>query len=349
MALPVTFTGADNDLISTIGFTRFSGDTGTVVISDNNACRPGSTASSVYYYYDTDIPSSADYDVQIDFAFKSNGKTQRFGIIGRGATDAKTFYLARINFVAFAATANLQLFKAVAGTFTQLGSNYSFSVTASTTGVIKLSMSGSTIKAFLDGVERISVTDTAITASGRAGIYNTADDAITNTTGFHFDNLNGTFASAGGITATLAATEANDTLVSAAALPITATAASTEANDTLVSAASLAISATLSLTEANDTLTSAASLPISATLASTEADDTLVSEADLVGPVSASLAVTEGNDTCISAASITQPVVESSGGTQRERRTQQLSREEVLQINKQVMELVFDEFRRLAA
>lgn len=198
MALPVTFGGTAGSDITTEGFNKLSGDTGSVVISGAARCRPGSTASSVQYTWPTDLPPSADYDVEVDFINLATSKTQRFGIIGRASSTARTFYLLRINHIAFDTNSNLQLYKAVSGTFTQLGSNFAFAASGAS-GTLRLSMSGTSIKGFIDGVERISATDSAISSAGRIGIYNTADDTITNSDGYHFDNLTASFAGAGGL------------------------------------------------------------------------------------------------------------------------------------------------------
>lgn len=195
MTLPVTFGGTAGNDITTEGFTKYSGDTGSLIISDSGRCRPVTNSAAVEYLWPTDTPSSADYWVEADYIFLSNTTVQRCGVIGRASDAARTFYMARIYNIA-ASTSNVQLFKAVAGTFTQLGSNYSIS--SSGTYTIRLDMSGSTIRALVNGVERISVTDTSITAAGKIGLYHSGDtQSHSNTTGFHIDNFTASFASAG--------------------------------------------------------------------------------------------------------------------------------------------------------
>lgn len=195
MTLPVTFGGTAGNDITTEGFTKYSGDTGSLIISNAGRCRPVTNSATVEYLWPTDTPSSADYWVEADYVFLSNTTVQRCGVIGRASDAARTFYMARIYNIA-ASTSNVQLFKAVAGTFTQLGSNYA--VSSSGTYTIRLDMSGSTIRALVNGVERISVTDTSITAAGKIGFYHSGDtQSHSNTTGFHIDNLTASFASAG--------------------------------------------------------------------------------------------------------------------------------------------------------
>jgi hypothetical protein len=82
----------------------------------------------------------------------------------------------------------------VAGTSTVLGS-YSETLTALSTYALKLDMDGSTIRLLVNGVERVSATDTAITSAGRGGVrlgYASASgaaDTPSDTTGLHVDNL----------------------------------------------------------------------------------------------------------------------------------------------------------------
>jgi len=64
----------------------------------------------------------------------------------------------------------IHLYKRVSGSFTQLGSTVSVTVNVGTDYVVKLHMQGTTIKAFLDEVEKISVTDSALAGPGDAGI-----------------------------------------------------------------------------------------------------------------------------------------------------------------------------------
>ena len=65
----------------------------------------------------------------------------------------------------------LQLYKFVAGSATQLGSNYDITGVWGSDGVsatITLDMVGTTIRALIDDVEHISVTDSDVTAAGYA-------------------------------------------------------------------------------------------------------------------------------------------------------------------------------------
>ncbi len=106
----------------------------------------------------------------------------------------------------------------------------------------------------------------------------------------------------GPISATLAATEANDTISAAATLPVIATLTATEANDTISAAATLPVTATLTATEAADTLSAAAGNIVGATLSVTEANDTLSGAA--VAVVGATLTITESADALAAAGTL---------------------------------------------
>lgn len=198
MALPVSGWGNAGADITGVGFAKASGDSGSVVASTGGAAAyPSSISSSVQYTWPVDLPPNANYWVELKYELKDLSKTQRIGPTGRGAVNTRDFYLARIYYIAFASQANLQLFKAVGGTFTQLGSNYAFNVSAGGTYTVRLDMNGTTIRALLDGTQRISVTDSSHSGAGRAGIYNTADVAGSDTQGFHIDEFTTSFAAAG--------------------------------------------------------------------------------------------------------------------------------------------------------
>ncbi|MCM3750315.1 hypothetical protein M3223_23700 [Paenibacillus pasadenensis] len=110
-----------------------------------------------------------NYEVQADVNFLSRTSTAATGIIGR-YTDNNNYYYLRLN----AGENKLQLLKKAGGTFTMLA-NLSQSVSLQTMYNLKLSMIGGTIKGYLNGAEKIVVTDTSLTA-GKIGIrtYNQA-------------------------------------------------------------------------------------------------------------------------------------------------------------------------------
>jgi hypothetical protein len=122
--------------------------------------------------YPSGSPGSADYQVQGDYWF-SGTKALGLSLVGRLDTAADTFYWARHN----PSTNNWELIKRVAAANTTLGT---FNDTGFTTGVtraIKLEMIGTAIKVYVDGTQRISVTDSAISAAGKGGVLAQGDSS----------------------------------------------------------------------------------------------------------------------------------------------------------------------------
>ncbi len=145
----------------------------------NNRMRAG---SSTGVYRNAAAPPSADYYVECVLDFLTTITADNIGVTGRAAAAANTFYFARWS----QSAGGFQLFKCVAGTNTQLGSTY---VSAFTSGsrTIRLTMTGSSIVMSIDGVERVSVTDTAIAAAGFAGVR--CGLAHGTTTGIHMASI----------------------------------------------------------------------------------------------------------------------------------------------------------------
>lgn len=155
-----------------------SGDDATI---ESNRAGSRSVGNTTKLYYHQGAPAAADYSVSSDVYCVTNLGSG--GICGRINTAANTFYISRCD----AAAAGYALYKAVSGTFTQLGSTSSATFSSSTTYQVKLKMVGSTIELFKagEGTATISVTDTAITAAGKSGFRHNANQ----TTGFHIDNF----------------------------------------------------------------------------------------------------------------------------------------------------------------
>ena len=91
------------------------------------------------------------------------------GVSGNGGATARhldchNFYLAYLNFSGEAA-----LYKRVAGTFTLLSTTSGAGL--ATTATVKVTVSGTEIKAFHNGVEKLSASDSAITDANSAGMY----------------------------------------------------------------------------------------------------------------------------------------------------------------------------------
>ncbi|MDA2923343.1 DUF2341 domain-containing protein [Acidobacteria bacterium AH-259-L09] len=106
-------------------------------------------------------PSSANYRVQVDVT--SAPETVGVSVIAR-ATDASNFYEVLYN----QADGILQVWKEVAGTRTQIGTDVT--VPATDTPTLAIDVNGTTIKSFYKGVEKHSITDTALSATGFGGV-----------------------------------------------------------------------------------------------------------------------------------------------------------------------------------
>lgn len=122
-------------------------------------------------------PNSPDYSIQGDVSIVSGGNEASVGLVGRYA-DTTHFYMARVN----VQSTNLELYL-FNGSATLLGS-YAMSAVKDTVYTLKLELIGSAIKAYLNGVERISVTNAVLTAAGKA-----ATRCFINNAGANFPDL----------------------------------------------------------------------------------------------------------------------------------------------------------------
>jgi hypothetical protein len=168
-------------------WTEHPGQGTTGVVSSEGRLRRSGSQGALYYTSAT--PSSANYLVEADVHVKSILANDVAGIVGRfdtaSAAGAGTNYLARYD----VPSGSWQLRKNTATGGTALGA-YAQTLTAGQTYRLGLQVSGSTIKMFVDGVERASATDTEITAAGRGGVRLGPGTAVpTNTAGLHMDNF----------------------------------------------------------------------------------------------------------------------------------------------------------------
>lgn len=159
-----------------------------LVISNANRCRTtGSSGTARCYRMATD-PGADAYDVycNIRFVTYDTATGQAIGPAGRIDTSANTMYFARHNPVA----GQWQLFKTVAGVSTSLGT-YSQTFSAGDEPLAKLTLrtSGNTVELLVDGVSRITSTDTAITARGLGGIREGSGQPGGNSVQVHVDNF----------------------------------------------------------------------------------------------------------------------------------------------------------------
>jgi hypothetical protein len=124
---------------------------------NSNTCYPATlSANEALATLDSTIT-----DVKVKLTPTTMSTAGRFAsVVGRYA-DNNNYYLAQTD------TSNSQLYKRVAGTYTQLGSDAA-AVAAGT--VLELRCVGSTISLWGNGVELVSVTDTDLTAGTNCGV-----------------------------------------------------------------------------------------------------------------------------------------------------------------------------------
>lgn len=147
------------------GWARLYSDGGNprysvIALTDRCKCSTGANDSGVVYTANATYPG-ADYEVQVTWTGASNFATRPQYLIARLA-DIENMYALRLASVA----SGCQLYKKVGGTWSALGT----AVTIAVGSVVKLSVNGTAIKVHDDGVEVISVTDSALSAAGKAGL-----------------------------------------------------------------------------------------------------------------------------------------------------------------------------------
>lgn len=137
--------------------------------------------------------TTADYSVQADC--NRNGASSWMGVAGRRvdySTDDSDLYCV----IGSSTDGEWRLYKQVSATWTQLDS-YAATIADATFYTVKLEMNGTTIKGYIDGTERLSATDSSLSASGDAGISNYESGVGT---GYQFDNFTADTLAAGGAT-----------------------------------------------------------------------------------------------------------------------------------------------------
>ena len=155
--------------------------TGAMVISDANRARRSIGNNTCYYH--SGAPASANYYVQCNVHQLSSVSQQ--GIAGRIDTVLDTMYYARHN----TAFERWDLRKLVAGVDSALG-NFSQTLSNGVTYTAILKMDGDQISLYVDGVLRVGpITDSDISAAGKAGFRISGATGETNSTGKHLDNF----------------------------------------------------------------------------------------------------------------------------------------------------------------
>lgn len=158
-----TFTDSDGTLLQnhtpTVGgsWTKLVGGTGADIEIYSNRATPSGDG---VVYYNGGTPASAEYDVTL--TIKNAGSSNyTIGQYGRLSPAAETGYLAWVVSSAY------YLYRAVAGVFTELGI---WATAPAANDVVKLEIRDATKRLFVNGTQRISSGDNAVTAAGKAGL-----------------------------------------------------------------------------------------------------------------------------------------------------------------------------------
>lgn len=186
-----TFRGTDDTEITSRGGEigtwayHIYGPSGGAIIHSNRACR----GTGTFVLKSSSGAVSADYVITGQFYIVSNAGAT--GIYGRVGND-ETWY--ELDLTWNGSTQELNLYKAVSGNYTLLAT-YAPNLSVGSTYEIKLSMVGTAIKAYINGVQRISVTDSAISSAGAAGF--SIGTGNTTTAGYHLDSIQAEYVPSG--------------------------------------------------------------------------------------------------------------------------------------------------------
>ena len=164
---------AISSYISPCGYTfaEYTGDGSATQTPLLYGVGPAGTVNSATQYGDalsSYTPTSADYCSSMTFTNTFSNVNNQAALWGRASSGANTNYF--FGGIPHGASSTFQLFKVVAGSATQLGSNYVFTWAGGASHTLKLCTIGTAITAYVDGVAQIGpITDSAISAVGQAG------------------------------------------------------------------------------------------------------------------------------------------------------------------------------------
>jgi hypothetical protein len=180
------------------GWVEVSGDWSII----SNQLSPGTTGGTVIVRAASAMASNDNF-AQVTIAATT---AVSHGVWCRGDTTLNNGYAVRNN------GSSWGLFSVVSGAFTSIGS---YAAAAAPGDVVKIQAVGSTIKVFVNGVQRISVTDTAVTTGTYVGVRSEAN------TGLAFDNFSAADVVAGATLSIAAETSSAQTLAGAKTASLT--------------------------------------------------------------------------------------------------------------------------------
>ncbi|AEI44070.1 family 16 glycoside hydrolase [Paenibacillus mucilaginosus] len=109
--------------------------------------------------------SPADVNVTVAVKAHDTGAQASTGLIARATPDFGSYYTLRINYE----LNKIQLYKKVNGTWTRLGEADLFA-NPGTWYVLRLELKGSSLKGYVNGVEKVNVTDSSLSGEGHVGL-----------------------------------------------------------------------------------------------------------------------------------------------------------------------------------
>ena len=163
-----TFTAANGTLLqnhvsdSGATWTKSTGGGASNLTVDTDRIYSPVNGSGWTPYYTSALSTNADYDIQADIRAPYSGASS-FHVCGRIATNSLDAYCAGLN------NGVWKLYKRVGSTITLLG-QYVGDISGANAATVMLRMRGTQLEVYINGVNRISATDSSLTAAGRAGI-----------------------------------------------------------------------------------------------------------------------------------------------------------------------------------
>lgn len=156
-------------------------DAWTVIAATDRVITPA-TDPGILFAVNGATPPSADYWVEVTGATIGTNLRDKFGACVR--KDTNTYATANGYFAFVQGDGILSCSSIVAGSENQEGTNYNIpSFSASTEYTVRLHVVGTSLTVYLDGVSRITATDSGVSATGSAGMiirdFSTAGTYIT--------------------------------------------------------------------------------------------------------------------------------------------------------------------------